>query len=176
MQQVKAISLLTTKLLIGLTTSGFVATIAFAQPNIMQMNDEHTATSATKVAIAGVTTSHDWAARHGMYYKRNWGIDIIGVRPVSSGQMLTFRYRVLDADKAKPLFDKTAKPFVIDEASGTRLAVPAMENVGELRQSTMLETNRNYFIVFGNPGKIVKSGSKVSLVIGNFRIDDLIVD
>lgn len=114
--------------------------------------------------------------RQSLYFKRNWGIDIVGVHPVSSGQMLAFRYRVLDEAKAKALFDKTVKPYLIDEVTGTRLAVPAMENVGELRQDVRPEADRIYYVIFGNPGKLVKPGSRVSIVIGNFHLDGLIVD
>ena len=46
-------------------------------------------------------------SRPSLYFKRNWGVDVVGVHPVASGQMLEFRYRVLDEVKAKPLFDKT---------------------------------------------------------------------
>lgn len=135
-----------------------------------------TASTSYAELASKTQTSGDWLARHSLYYKRNWGIDILGVRPAASGQMLTFRYRVIDTDKAKPLFDKMAKPFIIDSATGTRLAVPAMENVGELRQDALLIADRNYFMIFGNPGKLVKSGNRISVVIGNFRIDDMVVD
>lgn len=115
-------------------------------------------------------------SRSSQYFQRNWGIDIVGVHPVASGQMLAFRYRVLDEAKAKPLFEKTLKPYLIDEASGTRLAVPSMENVGELRQDVTPEAERIYYMIFGNPGKLVKAGSRVSIVIGNFHLEGLIVD
>jgi hypothetical protein len=114
--------------------------------------------------------------RSSLYFKRSWGIDIVGVHPVASGQMLAFRYRVLDETKAKALFDKTLKPYLIDEASGTRLAVPSMENVGDLRQDVTPEADRIYYMIFGNPGKLVKAGSRVSIVIGNFHIEGLTVD
>lgn len=117
-----------------------------------------------------------WHAREGMYFRRNWGVDIVGVHPVSSGYMLRFGYRVLDEKKAKPLNEKKAKPYLIDEATGTHLAVPALENVGELRQSPDPKADRTYFILFGNPGKLVKPGNRVSVVIGNFRVDGLVVD
>ena len=65
---------------------------------------------------------------------------------------------------------------MIDEVTGIRLAVPAMEKVGELRSGSAPEEGRTYFMVFGNPGKVVKSGSRVSVVVGNFRIDGLIVN
>jgi hypothetical protein len=99
-----------------------------------------------------------WHSRNADRYKRDWGVDIVGVRSVSSGYMLRFAYRVLDA------------------ASGARMAVPAMENIGELRQTPKPVADRTYFVIFGNPGKLVKSGGHVRIVIGKFEIDDLIVD
>ncbi len=110
------------------------------------------------------------------YYKRNWGVDVIGVHRVSSGYMLTLRYRVLDAERAKPLHNKALKPYLIDQTTGNRLAVPTMENIGELRESPTPEVNRVYFIMFGNPGKLVQPGSRVSVVIGDFRLNDIVVD
>lgn len=134
------------------------------------------AQSAAEGAIEAAPSATDWHARQGLYYKRNWGVEVIGVKPVSSGYMLAFRYRVLDPDKAKLLNDRKAKAYLIDEESGTRLAVPALENVGELRSGTAPVVDRNYFMIFGNPGKLVKPGSRVSVVVGNFRVDGLVVD
>jgi len=134
------------------------------------------AQSAAEGAIEAAPSATDWHARQGLYYKRNWGVEVIGVKPVSSGYMLAFRYRVLDPEKAKLLNDRKAKAYVIDEETGTRLAVPALENVGELRSGTAPEADRNYFMMFGNPGKLVKSGSRISVVVGNFRVDGLVVD
>jgi hypothetical protein len=122
------------------------------------------------------SAAKNWHARRGVYFQRNWGVDIVGVRRVSSGYMLEFRYRVLDPAKAQVLNDKNARAYLIDEVTGARLAVPAMENIGELRQSAAPEANRTYFILFGNPGGLVKRGGPVSVVIGAFRVDGLVVD
>jgi hypothetical protein len=110
------------------------------------------------------------------YFQRNWGVDIVGVRRVSSGSMLRFDYRVLDPGKAAALTDRKARPYLIDEATQTALAVPAMENIGELRQVAPLESLRTYFVIFGNPGGLVKRGGRVTLVVGNFRAEGLVVD
>jgi hypothetical protein len=110
------------------------------------------------------------------YYKRAWGVEFLGIKIVSSGYMLSFRYRVLDAVKAKPFNDRKEKAYLIDEATGIFLAVPALENVGELRSGAAPESDRTYFMVFGNPGKLVKPGSRVTLVIGNLRAEGLIVE
>ncbi len=144
------------------------------------------AAPATAAAAAGAPTarvpdapavnSAVWHSRNAERYKREWGVDIVGVRPVSSGYMLRFAYRVLDPVKAAPLFDERAKPYLYDAASGARMAVPAMENIGELRQTPQPKADRTYFVIFGNPGKLVKSGGHVRIVIGKFEAGDLIVD
>lgn len=113
--------------------------------------------------------------RRGLYFHRQWGIDIVGVRRVSSGYMLRFDYRVVNPARAAVLSDRKARPYLIDETTRTALAVPAMENVGELRQVAALETNRTYFVIFGNPGGLVKRGSRVTLVVGNLRAEGLVV-
>jgi hypothetical protein len=132
------------------------------------------AASRSKAKAPG--TEGDWHARRGPYFQRNWGVDIVGVRRVSSGLMLRFDYRVVDADKASVLTDRKARPYVIDEATGIALAIPAMENIGELRQVAPLELARTYFMIFGNPGGLVKHGGRVTLVAGAFRVEGLEVE
>jgi hypothetical protein len=117
-----------------------------------------------------------WHQRHDEYFKRSWGIAVRGVKRIASGYMLEFKYEVLDAGKAAPLNEKRSKAFVIDQATDTRLSVPAMENIGELRQAPKPEENRLYYIIFGNPGKLVPKGGRVDVVIGRFRADGVIVD
>ena len=117
-----------------------------------------------------------WHARQGSFYKRNWGVDIVGVKSVSSGSMLRFSYRVLDADKAKAFNDKKAIPYLVDEATGARFFIPEMEKVGKLRQTAPPVNGRIYWMVFGNAGKLLKTGSHVDVVIGKVRVDGLVVE
>jgi hypothetical protein len=152
----------------GLLAMGLVASIplSLAQQNA---NTEST-------AAAPVYPSANWRSRESLYYKRNWGVEIIGVKPVSSGYMLAFKYRVIDPEKAKLLNNRQTRAFLRDEATGTVLSVPAMENVGELRTGAAPEADRIYFMIFGNPGKLVKPGSRVSVLAGALHVDGLIVD
>jgi hypothetical protein len=121
-------------------------------------------------------TTASWQARHGLFFERNWGVEIVGVRRVSSGLMLRFDYRVLDPARAVSLNDKHARPYLIDQATRTALSVPAMENVGELRQVAPYQANRRYFIIFGNPGGLVKHNGRVTLVVGDLRAEGLVVE
>ena len=117
-----------------------------------------------------------WRVHQGPNFERMWGIEIVGVRLVSSNWMLQFKYRVTDPEKAKGLLSRHAKPYLVDQASGAKLAVPAMENIGELRQVSAPEEGRTYYIIFGNANKIVLRGNRVSIEIGSFHADEMIVE
>jgi hypothetical protein len=110
-----------------------------------------------------------------MYYQAKWGVEILGVKTVSSGLMLRFSYLVLDAQKAAVLNDKKANPLLIDVKSGAQLVVPTLEKVGQLRQSSTPENGRQYWMVFSNKGTLVKPGDKVNIEIGTFRAQGLVV-
>jgi hypothetical protein len=109
------------------------------------------------------------------YYRSLWGIDIIGVKQVSSGAMIRFSYRITDPDKAKAIHDKAAAPKMIDQKTGAVLVIPSMEKIGQLRQSSTPESGRDYWMLFSNKGSQVKPGSRVDVVVGAFRAQGLVV-
>jgi hypothetical protein len=117
-----------------------------------------------------------FAGRAGTYYRTIWGVDSLIVKWGESGEVIRFTYRVLDADKARVLNDKKFTPELIDPRAGVKLVVPALENVGQLRQSTPPEEGKAYWMVFSNKGRLVKRGDHVSVVIGSFHADGLVVD
>ncbi len=111
------------------------------------------------------------------FYARLWGIDRLRVRSIASGSMLEFRYRVLNPEKAEVLSDKRVSPELIDDASGARLGVPQMENIGALRQAVTPEAGKEYWMIFTNPHKAVKPGDRVDIVVGkSFRVSGLAVE
>lgn len=107
----------------------------------------------------------------------DWGIEIVGLRQSAGGAMLDFRYRVTDAEKARPLLERSTSAYLVDQASGRRLTVPNPPKIGPLRQtSRALIPGRTYFILFSNTGRSVAKGSRVTVVIGEFRAEDLVVE
>jgi hypothetical protein len=110
------------------------------------------------------------------HYQTIWGVDSFVVRTVESGQMIRFSYRVIDAKKAAAVNEKKSVPYLIDEAANVKLVVPNMEKVGELRQSSTPEEGKSYWMVFSNKGGFVKRGDRVSVEIGKFRVDGLVID
>jgi len=111
--------------------------------------------------------------------EEQWGVRVESIRSTAAGNMIDFRYRILDADKALPLVDRRIKAYLIDEASGASLTVPNTAKVGPLRQTVKYgkpKEDRIYLVIFGNPGKFVKPGNKVTVVIGDFRAENLILE
>lgn len=106
-----------------------------------------------------------------------WGIRLQGIRLSAAGNLLDFRYRILDVDKAQPLMDQKSQPYLVDQITGSRMSVPTTPTVGSLRQSSIKPLiNRTYFVLFANPGKKIKTGDKVTVAIGQFRVEDIIVE
>jgi hypothetical protein len=125
---------------------------------------------------AAVDEAGAWHARESILVQRRYGIDVVGVRRLASGWMLQMRYRVLDPTKAAPFANEHLRPFLIHDKSGAKLAVPSMENIGELRQSGRLKSDRDYYMLFGNANQLVQSGDHVTVVVGSARIEGLVVE
>jgi hypothetical protein len=106
-----------------------------------------------------------------------WGIEIMDIRTTAGGYMLHFRYKIIDPEKAASLVSLQVKPYVIDLATNTKLSVPQLPKVGSLRQrSRDAKVNRTYFVMFSNPGQLIKAGGKVTVVIGDFIAENLAVE
>ena len=166
----------------GLSLAGLlVAASASAQSGLQAVNaGQATAAQSpaqpTRSSKASRYRPDRFAGRARTYYRVVWGVDSLAVKWAESGEVIRFSYRVLDADKAKVLNDKTNEPSLIDPRAGVKLVVPSMENVGQLRQSTPPEDGKSYWVVFSNAGRLVKRGDHVSVVIGTFHADGLVVD
>ncbi|KMW45578.1 hypothetical protein PQH03_25620 [Ralstonia insidiosa] len=114
---------------------------------------------------------------HAMYYYGSYGgVDGLSVRLTASGNLIRLSYRVLDPAVAKVFADKNITPYLFDQRSRALVQVPAMDRIGQLRQTGQLERGRMYWMVFSNKGNLVKAGDRVNVVAGAFHIDGLMVE
>ena len=132
-------------------------------------------TSASLATTTGVSPERAHHPREKTFLKRRWGVEIMDVRQTAAGYMLEFRYRVLDAEKAKPLFERRTKPVLTHAESAAKLIVPTPAKTGALRNSNPPLAGQTYWMFFANPGKLVKPGDHVSIEIGEFHADGLLV-
>jgi hypothetical protein len=109
-------------------------------------------------------------------YESIWGVGLLSVKAVESGQLIRFKYYVLDAEKAKTLNDKRLEPSLIFPEGHVKLVIPSLEKVGQLRQSSTPQAGKAYWMAFSNPGGRVKRGDHVDVIIGQFRAEGLVVE
>ena len=108
--------------------------------------------------------------------RERWGIEVASLHLSAHGRMVDFRYRVLNPDKAALLGDRNVKATLTDLATGVVLRVPSFPKTGSMRQtSSKMEAGRIYFMLFANTGMPVKSGSRVTVTIGDFKAEGLTV-
>jgi hypothetical protein len=173
-------------LLLGVLASSIAVFAAFGQSNPEQANLQkeqpanslHAATSPVPAPPSKSVSSLTKSAKSihaDNFYRTVWGVEKMEVREAASGVLLRFSYRVANADKAQVLNDKKSTPYLIDEKTGAVLQIPTMPKVGMLRQTGTPVNGLEYWMVFSNKGNFVKPGNRVSIVIGNFRAQGLVV-
>lgn len=155
-------------LVLALASVVLVSTALGQSSNPNASRSARTATPAERVGSQRTKRSQ-------LYSQIVWGVDSLSTKSVESGVMIRFTYRVVDPQKAKALSDKRLKPYLVDERAHVKLVVPNMEKVGQLRQSAAPEEGRSYWMLFSNKGGFVKRGDRVSVVIGKFHADELVV-
>jgi len=102
-------------------------------------------------------------------------VDIVGVRPVSSGYMLRFAYRVLDPVKAAPLFDERTKPIFTTRRAAREWRCRRWKTSASCaRRRSRWPTH--LFRHLRQSRAVVNRAVTVRIVVGRFEIDDLIVD
>ncbi|MEW6758073.1 MAG: hypothetical protein AB1347_07620, partial [Acidobacteriota bacterium] len=110
-------------------------------------------------------------------YRGLLGIEVESLRLSAADMVVDMRYRVLDAAKAQAVHKKGLTISLIDETTNSVLKVPSPAYVGPLRQrSERIQAGKVYFMLFANGGRVVKSGSRVTLVLGEVRIPGLTVE
>lgn len=154
--------------------AGVLASGIFALPLSAQSS-----APAAKTAPAGAPARYQpnhFPRRAAAYYGLFWGVDSLSVKSVESGELIRFTYRVLDPEKAKPINDKQTEANLFAPEKHVQLVVPIMEKVGQLRQSSTPVAGKSYWMAFSNPGRPVKRGDRVNIVIGQFHADGLVVE
>ena len=106
----------------------------------------------------------------------DWGIEVVGLYPAVHGRVLDLRYKIFDTAKAALLPNEPGGIYLVDEATGATAKLPNSPKTGSIPQNPQkLQAGRTYSFSFPNQGNHFKSGSKVTLVIGSFRAENLAV-
>lgn len=123
------------------------------------------------------STSPAAAPAAGGSFAEKWGVQVFGPYLSAGGNLVDFRYRVLDPVKAAPLTKRENKPTLLNPANGAKLVVPNTPKLGRLRQTPASpEKGRIYFMLFANTRHHVKHGDKVTITAGECKLENLSVE
>ena len=151
------------------------ATLTLSAPIIADasVSEKETSASEKTASVSAKTGFIQQTKEQKQALSEKWGIELVAMRSTAAGHMVDFRYRVLDAEKAAPLFVRKTKPYLIHQESGKALAVPNTAKLGSLRNSNIPQQGRTYWMFFGNSHGLIQIGDKVTVAIGDFRAIDI---
>ena len=154
------------------------ATLTLSAPIIADaaVSKKDSAVSEKESSVSAKTGFIQQTKQQKQALSEQWGIELVAMRSTAAGHMVDFRYRVLDAEKAAPLFKCQTKPYLVDQKTGKVLAVPNTAKIGSLRNSNKPQEGRIYWMFFGNHTRLIKQGSEVTVVIGEFKVENLVVE
>jgi hypothetical protein len=128
---------------------------------------------AVRAQMAGPADARDGTtavSRDGMAAAH--GIDVTMVAVTAAQGLVDLRYQVVDVDKASALLhDDSLSPILVAEDTGAtlRMAHPPGHHGAELR------LGGSYFFLLANAHTALRAGSKVTLVIGDSRLEHVTV-
>ena len=102
--------------------------------------------------------------------EQRWGIRVTQIAPTADGGLVDVRYQVTDADKALAMLDDVDNlPVLIAEDSATTINSAVL-----MAQKHVLSPGRTYFLLYRNANGAVRSGTPVTVTIGEFRLRHVI--
>lgn len=160
--------------LIILTLSFSALADADNRPTLNETYQERIKSGQTMVPLPAENTGRETGVKT-KRIEEKWGIKVTSVRLSAHDHMIDFRYRVLNAARAKELFVRQNKPALIHQKTGKVLVVPDTAKIGPLRNSYNPREGKIYWMFFANAGQLVKAGDKISVTIGDFKVKDIVV-
>ena len=99
-----------------------------------------------------------------------YGIDVTLVGVTAAGGIIDFRYQVVDPDKANPIIHDIALfPKLINEKTGATIALRTLPH----NHKRELELGGTYFFLLANSHDALAPGARVTLVIGDTRLEHI---
>ena len=96
-------------------------------------------------------------------------VDLLAV--TAAGGLIEFRYQVVDPDKAARLVhDETLRPILVVEDSGATLVMSSRAHKG----MADLRLGGTYFFLFANANNAMREGSRVTVIIGDVRLEHVV--
>jgi hypothetical protein len=99
------------------------------------------------------------------------GVKLVRVALSGSGGLVDVRYRVIDPDKATSIHAADSPPLILDQRSGAIVNQLLMAHLHHGRPTVGI----TYYLLFLNPGNVIRRGSRVSIQLGGARVEGVTV-
>ena len=99
-------------------------------------------------------------------FERRVGVRIVRVAVTGDAGLVDLRYQVIDPNAAASIHDLATPPQLVDERTGVLVNELLMGHMhhGELRSA------ETYYLIFNNPGNLVRRGTQVTVQLGTARV------
>jgi len=104
-------------------------------------------------------------------FEEQTGIRVVRIAITGGGGIVDLQYQVVDPDKALIVHDSEKPPLMIDEKHNLIFANPFHEHAAR-----ELHTAVTYHEMIMNGAGLIQRGSKISLVVGDSKLENVIVE
>lgn len=108
--------------------------------------------------------------------EEKYGVRFTQIGVTADGGMVDVRYKILDPDKAMALMggmsgmgDESATPELLVEGANV-----AIENSEVMSMKQLPEPGSVQFILYANPKGIVVPGTRLTIIVGNLRLEHVV--
>ena len=101
-------------------------------------------------------------------FEEETGIRVLRIVRTAGGGVIDFQFQVVDPDKALVIHDEERPPMLLDVKSNQILANPFHDHADR-----ELHTAVTYHQLIMNGGGLLERGSKVTIAVGNSRLENL---
>jgi hypothetical protein len=99
------------------------------------------------------------------------GVRLVHVAVTGGGGLLDLRFQVVDPNKAVTVHETQTPPAIVDERTGLVFNQLLMDHAhtGEFKPAV------TYYLVFENTGNWIRRGSKVTVLLGDAQLENVVV-
>ena len=100
------------------------------------------------------------------------GVRIESVSLTGAGGLIDLRFLVVEPNKAAALHEPATPPVIVDEGTGLVVSELLMghSHTGPYR------AGGTYYLIFVNPGNLIRQGTEVAVLLGNSQLEHVVVD
>jgi len=104
--------------------------------------------------------------------RNRFGLEVTSV--AINGKAIDVQFMVSTPEKAGQILSPVAQRYLIDQKSGTKILAPQSPRAKRMR-ATAGVASQSFIASFDNSKDVVKSGDKVSVIVDEYRVDNITV-